>query len=229
MTTDHFPIPVLVRAIPNSRLNIGSAATCAFGMLLSASSAFSAPLTVEVRNAAGGTIADAVVYAEPLANQTQPKTPRAPVEVEQKGRAFLPLVTVVQTGTEISFPNHDTVRHHVYSFSPAKTFEIKLKADAAGAAPILFDKPGTVVVGCNIHDLMLAYIHVVNTPWFGKTNAAGKARIEGLPAGKYTLKAWHPGTVAGTPIAEQELNVAAADASATFTLTLKSGPLTYSY
>ena len=110
--------------------------------------------------------------------------------VEQRDKTFIPLVSVVQAGTAVQFPNRDPIRHHVYSFSPAKTFEIKLYAGTP-VAPVVFDKVGEVVLGCNIHDHMLAYIYVVDTPWFAKTDADGKARIEGLPAGDYELQVAH--------------------------------------
>jgi hypothetical protein len=100
------------------------------------------------------------------------------------------MVSVVQVGTPVQFPNRDPIRHHVYSFSAAKTFEIKLYAGTP-AAPIVFDKPGDVVLGCNIHDHMLAYVYVVDTPWFAKTDKDGQARIEGVPAGEYDLHLWH--------------------------------------
>lgn len=177
--------------------------------------AAAASLTVQVTDLVGMALPDAVVYAEPVVAQAAPKAKRM-VEVEQKGRKFSPLVTVIQSGTEVSFPNNDTVRHHVYSFSPAKIFDIKLYAAGQPGNPGPFDKAGTVVVGCNIHDQMVAYIHVVNTPWFAKTDAGGKVRIEGLPAGKYTLKAWHYNQPSGTPIAEQALTFGAGDESAAF-------------
>lgn len=137
-----------------------------------------APVTVRVTDSTGQPLPDAVVYAEPAGGQSLPKQLK-PAEIEQRKRAFLPLVTVVQTGTSISFPNNDSVRHHVYSFSPPKTFELKLYSGVP-AMPVVFDKPGTVVIGCNIHDRMTAYIHVVPTPHFAKTDAAGLARIEGM-------------------------------------------------
>lgn len=146
--------------------------------------------------------------------------PHRTVEIAQKGRKFIPLVTVIQAGTDISFPNNDTVRHHVYSLSPAKVFELKLYSGTPGN-PVTFDKAGTVVLGCNIHDTMVAYIQVVNTPWFAKTDASGKARIEGLPTGKFQLKAWHYNLPAGAPVAEQPLSVSADDASASFKLSVK--------
>lgn len=147
-----------------------------------------ATLSVQVVDAAGKPVQDAAVYAEPL---SLPASTRAKgTEIEQKSRKFMPVMTIVQTGTEISFPNNDTVRHHVYSFSPTKPFELKLYSGTPGT-PILFDKPGTVVIGCNIHDQMVAYIQVVNTPYFGKSDQAGKVRIADLGPGKYRLKAWH--------------------------------------
>ncbi|GGC97303.1 hypothetical protein GCM10011396_51040 [Undibacterium terreum] len=166
-----------------------------------ASSAF-ATLTVQVVDSAGQPVADAVVYAE----GTAPLVKSPPqVDVEQKDKKFIPLVTVVQTGTAISFPNNDTVRHHAYSFSAPKPFDIKLYAGTP-TKPILFDKPGTVVVGCNIHDQMIAYIQVVDTPYFAKTDASGRARINSITAGKYALKTWHFKQAAGIPVNEQSIS-----------------------
>ena len=164
-----------------------------------------------VTDAAGLPVPDAVVYAEPSGGQVLPKAARQ-VEIEQKARKFAPLVTVVQVGTEISFPNNDTVRHHVYSFSASKAFELKLYSGVPGS-PILFDKPGTVVVGCNIHDQMLAYIHVVGTPYFARTDALGRAHLDGVAAGQYGLKLWHYKMTAPAQIQEQALLMTTTDAN----------------
>ena len=171
-------------------------------------SLFAASLEVDVKDAHGNGLPDAAIYVEPLTG-TPPARPR-PAEIEQKNRKFMPLVTVVQTGSEIAFPNNDTVRHHVYSFSPAKPFELKLYSGTPGN-PVLFDKPGTVVIGCNIHDRMVAYIQVVNTPYFGKTSDTGKVRITDLPAGRYRLKAWHPQLLLGATMPEPEILIAKQD------------------
>lgn len=160
-------------------------------------------------------MADAAVYVEPMAGAL-PTHQRA-TEIEQKSRKFMPLMTVIQAGSEIAFPNRDTVRHHVYSFSPAKPFELKLYSGTPGS-PVLFDKPGTVVIGCNIHDRMVAYIQVVNTPYFGKTNETGKVRISDLPAGKYKLKAWHPQLLAGATLPETEITIARQDTAVSIAL-----------
>jgi plastocyanin len=147
--------------------------------------------TVEaiVLSPAGKPVADAAVVLEPLA-PSHGKV-HASATIEQRNREFMPYVTIVQTGTAIDFPNNDTTRHHVYSFSAPKQFEIKLYAGKPGQ-PIVFDKPGEVVIGCNIHDWMEAYVLVVDSPWFAKTSANGKAVIANVPPGHYRLRLWHP-------------------------------------
>jgi plastocyanin len=179
-----------------------------------------ADLIVDVKDAVDIPFIDAVIYAEPLSGQVAISKKNTAV-IEQKGRKFLPLVSVVQTGTDISFPNNDSVRHQVYSFSPAKSFELQLYSGVPGT-PVHFDKPGTVVVGCNIHDKMVAYIHVVGTPYFGKADNAGKVILAGLPSGKYRVKAWHYGLPQNAPLPEQIVNIASRDEVAAFKLSAKS-------
>jgi plastocyanin len=162
-------------------------ASLALPMLASA-----ATLDALVRTPAGKPLADAAVVLEPLgaAPRQAPKN-LAHAVIEQRGAEFSPYLTVVQTGTAVDFPNNDTVRHHVYSFSQPKRFEIKLYAGKPGQ-PITFDKPGEVVIGCNIHDWMEAYVLVVESPYFGKTGADGQVHVASLPAGRYRLQLWHP-------------------------------------
>lgn len=181
--------------------------------------AIASSVAVQVHDAAGKPLADVVLYAEPDSGAAAPKNLK-PATIEQRGLQFLPRVSVVQAGSQISFPNNDKVRHHIYSFSPAKKFDQKLYAGVA-AAPQVFDRAGTVVLGCNIHDRMVAYVKVVDTPYFARTDAQGIARIE-LPAGKYTFKAWHFAMAANAQ-AEQALVVPAGEAPATasFRLALK--------
>jgi hypothetical protein len=112
----------------------------------------------------------------------------------------------VQTGTAVSFPNFDVVRHHVYSFSPIKVIDLKLYTGTP-TEPIVFDKPGVAALGCNIHDQMSAHIVVVDTPVFAITDAAGVARFD-LPAGEHRLKAWHA-SLKATALQSQPLKVAA--------------------
>ncbi|MBV8658128.1 MAG: methylamine utilization protein [Burkholderiales bacterium] len=157
--------------------------------LFTALPVLAAGIDVHVSDANGKPLADAAVYAEPV-NGKVPKGKLATI-IDQVDKEFVPLVTVMQTGTAVRFPNKDNIRHHVYSFSPAKVFDLKLYSGTP-AEPVVFDKPGQVVLGCNIHDWMIAYALVVDTPWFEKTGADGLAHLPELPPGDYTLKVWHP-------------------------------------
>jgi plastocyanin len=160
----------------------------AFFILLFAGLAQASELTVEVTDTQGNLLKNAVVY---LVSENSSELKNAPiVEIEQKGKQFNPLVTVVQTGTSVNFPNHDRVRHHVYSFSPAKKFELKLYSGVP-TNPVKFDQAGTVVLGCNIHDNMLAFLYIVNTPYFAQTDDFGIAKLTNAPDGPYQLKVWH--------------------------------------
>jgi hypothetical protein len=123
-------------------------------------------------------------------------------------RRFDPAVSVVTIGTAVHFPNRDTVRHHVYSFSPTKKFEIKLYVGTP-AEPVVFDQPGIAVLGCNIHDQMAAWVLVVPTPWYGKAAADGVVRLPNVPAGSYRLRTWHASLPVGAPAADQALVVQA--------------------
>jgi len=154
---------------------------------LAAQSAVAADLRVEVRDPSGRPVADAAVYALPD-KPGQLEGPRK-ATIDQVGRQFVPRVSVIQTGTAVMFPNSDNIRHSVYSFSPAKTFELKIYSGVP-AAPVVFDKPGIVVMGCNIHDSMVAWVLVVDTPYFARTDTAGDATLPNLPPGNYTLRAW---------------------------------------
>jgi plastocyanin len=156
-----------------------------------------ASFDVTVRDGAGAPLEDAVVYAVAKSGAVPPAATRT-AEVAQKDRQFVPPVSVVQAGTSVRFPNRDPFRHHVYSFSPAKVFEIKLYVGTP-ADPVVFEKPGEVALGCNIHDSMVGYIYVVDTPYFAKTGKDGRARVD-VPAGDYDLKVWHFAQVsAGRP------------------------------
>jgi len=184
---------------------------------LLAAAAQASGIAVQVQDAAGKVVPDTVIYAEGEGPASgKPGT----AEIEQRGLKFIPLVTVVQTGTTIHFPNNDKVRHHIYSFSPAHKFDQKLYSGQT-ATPQLFDKAGTVVLGCNIHDKMLAFVKVVDTPYFAKTDGNGTARIE-LAPGKYSVKAWHY-NAAGAQTVEQVMVVKPGEAptTAVFRVTMK--------
>ncbi|HJV68195.1 methylamine utilization protein [Ideonella sp.] len=182
--------------------------------------AAAATLQVQVRGAGGQPLADAVLLLEPQGGTKPALKPAANVEIAQKGRRFVPTVTVVPVGTKVQFPNQDTVRHHVYSFSPAKKFELKLYAGRP-ENPVEFDRPGVVVLGCNIHDTMVGWVIVADTPWTATTPAGGRATLAEVPPGPYLLRTWHPDLPAGSPGSEQAVTVGSADLELVATVPVK--------
>ncbi len=163
----------------------------ATAFLLVAQPASAADLKVHVKDDAGKPVADAVVYVSPRDDATPMMAPPERVVMDQRDKEFVPYVLPVRVGTSVQFPNSDNIRHHVYSFSSAKIFELPLyKSTPAG--PVMFDKPGAVVLGCNIHDWMIGYVYVLETPYFEKTASNGEARLTALPAGAVEVRVWHP-------------------------------------
>jgi plastocyanin len=158
-----------------------------------ATPSMAADLTVTVRTGAGRLVADAVVTLYPAAG-TPPLSQAHfdwPMRMAQKNLQFSPFVLIAPAGATVSFPNLDTVRHHVYSFSPAHPFELKLYGRDE-ARTVRFDHPGAIALGCNIHDQMIAFIKVVDTPYAAKTGPDGQAVLRDAPAGGATLHVWHP-------------------------------------
>jgi plastocyanin len=159
---------------------------------LASAPASAAELSLSLRTVQGRPATDAVVTAYPAAG-----APAGPIRFDwpyrmiQKDIQFHPFVLVVPVGASVAFPNLDPVRHHVYSFSPAHRFELKLYGKDQ-TQTVRFDKAGPVALGCNIHDQMVAFIKVVDTPYAAKADAAGEVKLTGLPAGKVTLRIWHP-------------------------------------
>ena len=179
----------------------------------SLASAQAATLQVLVHDGAGKPLPGAAVFLESKEARAASR-PAAGVEIVQVSRQFQPSVTVVPVGTSVSFPNRDTVRHHVYSFSPVKKFEIKLYVGTP-AAPVVFDQPGIAVLGCNIHDTMAAWVVVVESPHHGVTGADGRAQLAQVPVGNYRLRTWHPAQPTGAPALDQALVLAGATHSVT--------------
>jgi plastocyanin len=175
-------------------------------------------LSVTVTGPSGAPIDGAVVVAEPAAGAPRPASGQKAV-MDQRDLAFVPDVLVVQTGTAVDFPNSDQVRHQVYSFSPAKPFQLALYAGRAHA-PVVFDHAGLVTIGCNIHDQMLGYVYVTDSPWYGRTGADGTLRLRDLPPGEYTLRVWHALLDESGPQLSQPVRLAeGGPASANFRLT----------
>ena len=150
-----------------------------------------AELRVLVKDHHGKPVADAVVLATPSDSKIAQRAKTPADAIDQVDKQFVPYVKPVFLGSKVRFPNSDHIRHQVYSFSQAKVFELPLYA-GTDAPPVVFDKPGVVVLGCNIHDWMVGYIYVSETPFFAKTESAGTAAIADLPPGEYAVRVWHP-------------------------------------
>ena len=165
-----------------ARLLLGLAA------LSLAGAAQAADLTVVVKDGNGRPVTDAVVIADAPGRGAPPP---ARFTINQRNMAFVPYVLVIPVGSTVEFGNLDPFRHHVYSFSPAKKFELKLFGEGE-TRPVRFDKAGLVAIGCNIHDSMQAFIQVVDTPFARKTDQAGRVTLRGLPADVRRVRVWHP-------------------------------------
>jgi hypothetical protein len=110
--------------------------------------------------------------------------------MDQVDRAFVPDLLVIPLGSTVGFPNSDSVSHQIYSFSPAKRFQLPLYRGKP-YPPVEFDHAGVVTLGCNIHDSMLAYVVVTDAPFFGRTNTTGSWTAE-VAEGRYQVTIWHP-------------------------------------
>ncbi len=172
--------------------------------MLLAQSAPAGMVTVDVTTHSAATAADAVIVFDPL--DATPSPSHETAIIDQVNKTFVPRVSVVRAGTAITFPNSDRIRHQVYSFSSAKTFTLKLYAGSPHTA-VVFDQTGLVILGCNIHDSMVAYVGVVDSPYFAKLTDSGTATLN-LPAGRYRLRAWHPN--AGAAVPSREISVSEA-------------------
>lgn len=148
-----------------------------------------ATLTVTVLLPNGHPMGGVVVTARPVNGPAHPAAPRQAV-MDQLNRTFVPDLLVIPTGSSVAFPNSDSVNHQIYSFSPARRFQLPLYRGKP-YPPVTFDLPGVVTLGCNIHDEMLAYVVVTDAPFFGRTNTAGTWSAD-VPGGSYRISIWHP-------------------------------------
>ena len=146
-----------------------------------------ASLQAQLADRNGAPLPNAVITLKGPA--TGASTPGKAV-MDQREMRFVPSVLAIRAGTAVSFPNNDDIRHHVYSFSEPKRFELRLY-QGTPSDPVVFDKPGLVVLGCNIHDWMVGYIYVSEDPWFAVSDAQGKVTFDNLPAGDYSVTLWH--------------------------------------
>lgn len=173
------------------------------GLSMGPSIAASVQLTVVDEQ--GRPVPGAVVFLDsPQASKVV--RPMAQVDMAQQNKRFVPDVLLVTRGTPVAFPNRDTVRHHVYSFSPTKRFELKLYVGTP-AQPVVFDQPGVAVLGCNIHDQMIAWVVVVDTPYRAQADADGRVVLDNVPPDAYQLRLWHQRLPVGAAAQAQALSM----------------------
>jgi plastocyanin len=175
-------------------------------------------ILVTVKDGQGALVADAVVYAKSNNPVVSPEKKQA--VIEQRDKQFVPYVTAIQVGTSVTFPNRDSVRHDVYSLSPAKKFELPLYAGIP-VEPVAFDKEGFVTLGCSIHDWMVAYIAVLPTPYFQITGKDGRTVLDDLPAGQYSVEVWQPLLKGAPEKFTQHVDLAEGSTELLFTLDLR--------
>ena len=185
--------------------------------MLPVAAARAATLTISVLGPDGQPLPGMVITARPLDGQTHPAPPVHAV-MDQVDRAFEPDLLILPVGSNVEFPNSDSVSHQIYSFSPAKRFQLPLYRGKP-YPPVEFDQPGLVTLGCNIHDEMLAYVLVTDAPWFGRTQPTGSWSAE-VPRGRYRINVWHPRLRDDPADLERELTIGGND-NASLTLRLQ--------
>ena len=171
---------------------IGPALGCGIVCLLFLTASSAPALNGTVLDDKSKPVKDAVVFMTAVGSDSPPAPRTRVVVMDQQDREFVPYVLPIEVGTAVNFPNKDDIKHHVYSFSEPKKFELPLYGGGQVPPPITFDKPGVVVLGCNIHDWMLAYVLALQTPYFATTDSRGTWRVNGLPVGNYEARVWHP-------------------------------------
>lgn len=182
--------------------------------LICPAAAAAGPVRIAVNGADGRPLAGAAVSVE-MPGAAAPV--RGPYVMNQRNVAFDPHVLIVPVGASVSFPNQDRVRHHVYSFSRAKKFELKLYGRDASRT-VTFDKPGVAALGCNIHDAMAGFVYVTPSPFTARSDGAGRVGFAAVPAGRGTLTVWHPSIRAPGNMLQQPVQVGAAGYQTTLTL-----------
>lgn len=176
-----------------------------------------ASLTAEFVDARGKPLPDAVLT---LRGAAPAPAGTLKADMDQRDVQFAPHVLAVRSGTEINFPNSDQIRHQVYSFSTPKRFELRLYGGTP-SAPVLFDKPGVVVLGCNVHDNMIGYVYVTDDGWFGVSNDKGTLTLDQLPAGHYAVTLWHPEVADMLPVSGGDIDIPAGGLKQRFSIAVQ--------
>jgi plastocyanin len=188
------------------------------------SGAHAEDLVVRVVDGEGHPVSDSVIALVPQKGVAPPTAASPETRViDQKDETFVPYVQIMRPGDTIVFRNSDNTRHHVYSFSKVKAFEFVL-TPGESSAPMPIDKTGIAVIGCNIHDNMIAYLFVSDAPWLAQTAVGGTVTFAHLPAGEYTARIWHPQLRTGQPEIRREIAVTGATDARTLDVALTLAP-----
>jgi plastocyanin len=181
--------------------------------LMTAGAALATSVSLVVLQRGKEPLTGVVLTAEPESGKPPVPAPQKAV-VDQMDLSFVPDVTVIPVGSSVSFPNSDRVSHQVYSFSTARRFQLPLYRGQPHA-PVVFDQPGIVTLGCNIHDNMVAFVVVTSAPYFGRTDDKGEWKIPNLPEGLYRIRLWHPLLKDPTKMLERPMRIEAGNSEIT--------------
>jgi hypothetical protein len=199
--------------------------TVAALLLCFCSKALAANFTAEVVDQDGHPVANAVVALVSISGAMPQPSSRLAIEktIDQRNETFIPLVTVVPKSGRVLFANNDQTTHQVYSFSAVKRFEITL-ARGEISPPIAFDTSGVAALGCNIHDHMIAYVYVADSPWTVLTGSDGRVRFTDVPRGGYQAQVWHPQFPAGRTAPGVRVDISDDEARLVLTVKLITAP-----
>ena len=174
-------------------------------VVLWATSTTAAPLQIQFLGRDGQPYGG-VVMALRSSDASRPLAKPVPAVMDQIERQFVPHVLVIPVGSRVTFPNSDTVSHQVYSFSPAKRFDLPLYSGKV-PPPVTFAREGIVTLGCNIHDQMRAYVYVVQAQYYARADHEGRWSAPDVAPGDYTLTIWHPLSRSQDAVLEQRITV----------------------
>lgn len=164
---------------------------CAALFFLTVELASAQPLSLEVQNPDGSAAAGVAVYLEALDRELPTGSQDVAIEILQQNKGFVPYVGTVQAGSTVTFSNHDDITHHIYSVTGSQRFSFNLRADEV-TPEMVIEQAGVIAMGCNIHDWMSGYLLAVDSPYYGTTDALGRAVIDVGDAGSYRIVTWHP-------------------------------------